>query len=428
MTDRLMTYDVFPHFKLALMINSWLRPALLLLLAVSYWPLLPAQNKADERSPDPEQFYYHEMRAGLRNTRIRIEREGKARVAFLGGSITHNPGWRDSICAYLQERFPETKFEFIAAGIPSMGSTPGAFRLHRDVLVKGRIDLLFEEAAVNDATNGRQREEQRKAIEGIVRHLRSENPAADMVLMHFVDPDKMDDYRAGRIPEVIRNHEAVAAHYGIPAINLAREVTDRIDDGQFSWEADFKNLHPSPFGQGIYARSMIRFLDRAFAGDLSPTASIRAHPLPAKLEVYCYDKGSLIDIDRAKYSGGWAIHPSWAPTDGTGVRNNYVNVPMLIGTAAGGKVKLKFRGHTVGIAVAAGQDAGMIEYRIDRREWQRLNLFTRWSAALHLPWYYTLASALSPKRHTLELRIAPEKDERSTGSACRIRYFYASDY
>jgi len=53
--------------------------------------------------------------------------KGKGRVAFLGGSITHNPGWRDSVMKYLENRFPETDFEFIAAGIPSMGSTPGAF-------------------------------------------------------------------------------------------------------------------------------------------------------------------------------------------------------------------------------------------------------------------------------------------------------------
>ena len=39
-------------------------------------------------------------------------------MAFLGGSITYNPGWRDMTCAYLTERFPETTFDFVAAGIP----------------------------------------------------------------------------------------------------------------------------------------------------------------------------------------------------------------------------------------------------------------------------------------------------------------------
>lgn len=368
---------------------------------------------------------YHQPRAGLKNAQIRFEREKTGRVAFLGGSITYNPGWRDSICTWLQQRFPETKFEFIAAGIPSMGSTPGAFRLERDVLSKGRIDLLFEEAAVNDATNGRSRGEQRKAMEGIVRHLRMENPLSDIVLLYFVDPDKIADYRAGRVPEVIQNHEEVAEHYALPSIHLAREVTDRIDHKEFSWEGDFKDLHPSPFGQGVYAHSMIRFLEKTFREPVAGDAVLVAHELPAKLEPYCYDQGQLIAIDQAKRPEGWTINPSWAPTDGTGTRANYTQVPMLIGESPGQALQLTFTGHTVGIAVAAGRDAGMIEYRIDGGAWQKQNLYTRWSHALHLPWYYTLASGLKDKKHQLEIRVSADKDGRSAGNTCRIRYFYA---
>lgn len=385
-------------------------------------------SKAVDRttSKASDRFYDHQIRDGLQNAQLRFEREKFGRVAFLGGSITYNPGWRDSICAYLQRRFPETKFEFIAAGIPSMGSTPGAFRLERDVLSKGQIDLLFEEAAVNDATNGRTQSEQIKAMEGIVRHVKNHNPLADIVLMHFVDPDKMEDYRAGKVPEVIQNHETVAVHYGLPSINLAKEVTQRIDDGEFSWEKDFKDLHPSPFGQRIYARSMIYFLDRAFPDELPANAAYKKAQLPTKLENFCYDAGRLIDMSKAKLADGWNVRSNWRPEDGTGTRNNYTDVPMLIGNYPTAPLKLKFRGHTVGIAVAAGQDAGMIEYRIDKGEWQQLNLFTRWSKSLHLPWYYTLASGLKSKKHRLEIRLIADKDQRSAGNACRIRYFYAN--
>jgi len=51
-------------------------------------------------------------------------------------------------------------------------------------------------------------------------------------------------------------------------------------------------------------------------------------------------------------------------------------------------------------------------------------LFTRWSAGLHLPWYYTLASGLPEGEHTLKLRISGEKNPNSNGIACRIRYLY----
>lgn len=365
---------------------------------------------------------YHELRRGLPNAQLRFERDKKGRVAFLGGSITHNPGWRDSICTYLNRRFPDTEFEFIAAGIPSMGSTPAAFRLQRDVLSKGPIDLLFEEAAVNDATNGRSTGEMIRGMEGIVRHVRNNNPAADVVIMHFVDPDKMADYRSGVVPEVIREHEAVAAHYQIPTINLAREVTSRIDHGEFTWEKDFKDLHPSPFGQVIYARSMIQFLDRAFAD--APAEKLNNYIQPDKLHPYCYDRGQLLDIASAETGPGWSVDPSWAPKDGTGTRPNYVNVPMLLSETPGSTLTLPFNGDAVGIAVAAGQDAGMLHYRIDGLAWQTIDLFTRWSTALHLPWYYTLAAGLPAGAHTLEIRVAETKNEKSKGHACRIRYFF----
>lgn len=369
---------------------------------------------------------YHQERGGLKNSQMIFERSKKGRVAFLGGSITYNSGWRDSISEYLEKRFPETTFEFITAGIPSMGTTPAAFRLERDVLSKGKIDLLFEEAAVNDASNGRTTQEQIRAMEGIVRHSRIANPSVDIVMMHFVDPDKINSYANGIEPEVITNHNSVAEHYDINTINLAKEVTDRIHHKEFTWEADFKDLHPSPFGQGIYAKSMVRFLSNSFSNTIAIDAKLTSHVLPKKMEPYSYDKGHLLDINDAKPDKGWTIDPLWNPKDNTGTRSNYIDVPMLISDVPGSTLKLKFKGIAVGIAVAAGKDAGNIEYRIDNEEWKKLNLFTQWSASLHLPWYYTLASELSKKEHVLEMRIANTKDEKSTGNACRIRYFYVN--
>lgn len=367
---------------------------------------------------------YHSVRNGISNSYIKFKREKTGKVAFLGGSITHMNGWRDSIKAYLITKFPETTFEFVDAGIPSMGTTPAAFRLQRDVISKGKIDLLFEEAAVNDAANQRTSKEQLKGMEGILRHLRRSNPEIDIVIMHFVDPDKMETYRSGRVPNVILNHNLVAEHYGISTINLAKETTERIDNGEFTWEGDFKNLHPSPFGQGVYANSIIEFLDNSYAKHLDADDKILSYELPPKLNEFSYEKGELIDISTVKSAKGWSINNSWNPNDEARTRPNYVNVPMLIGEKPGKTLKLNFEGNTIGIAIAAGKDAGIITYRIDKGDWETQNLFTKWSGQVHLPWYYTLASRLSNKKHTLEIKILENKDARSKGNACRIRYFY----
>ncbi len=163
-----------------------------------------------------------------------------------------------------------------------MGSTPGAFRLARDVFSGGPVDLLFQEAAVNDSTNGRSPEEMTRGEEGIVRHARTLNPDVDVVLMHFVDPAKMRTLRSGRTPVVIERHEEVAEAYGLPSLDLAREVTERIDAGQFTWKDDFRDLHPSPFGQRLYAASVRRLLSTAWAGPVAEGAPAR--DLPARLD------------------------------------------------------------------------------------------------------------------------------------------------
>lgn len=365
---------------------------------------------------------YHLVRNDLQNSFAKFNKNKKGRVAFLGGSITYNPGWRDSISNYIQKRFPGTAFEFIAAGIPSMGSTPGAFRLERDILSRGKIDLLFVEAAVNDPTNGRSSTEQIRGMEGIIRHAKSTNPRIDIVTMYFVDPDKMKDYNNGSIPEVIENHEKVAKHYNITGINLAKEVTDRINAHEFSWEDDFINLHPSPFGQNIYFHSIKNLLLTVW--DKNPKGKVQTYPKPNALDKSSYDKGKLIPITKAKIADGWHIDSFWRPKEKAGTRKGYVNVPMLISEKPSATITLKFKGKAIGIAVAAGPDAGMIEYSIDGGEFKQLDLFTEWSSGLHLPWYYLLEAELTPTKHTLSMRIIHDKNQDSKGNACRIKHFF----
>ena len=325
---------------------------------------------------------------------------------------------------FLQEKFPKTEFDFIAAGIPSMGSPSGAFRFERDVLPNGPVDLLFEEAAVNDKAIEHNPTEIEHAMEGIVRHAIIANPACDIIMMHFVDPSKMKDYRSGKTPDVIMIHEKIADHYDVSTINLAKEVTERIDAGEFDWNNDFRNLHPSPFGQGVYARSMIRFLEDEW--DNIEAKRIALRKLPDKLYSGCYDNGKLFLADKSYETEGWKWHENWNPNDSRGTRANYVDVPMLVGSYPSGILELRFTGNAVGICVAAGINAGVIEYRIDCGPWLEKDLFTKHSRNLYLPRYYTLGSALENTDHKLEIRIKKKKNVRSEGRVAVIRYFYTN--
>jgi len=370
-----------------------------------------------------DEKYYHTHRGSLNNSCQKFQ-EGEARITFLGGSITYNPGWRDSLYTYFKQAYPETDFDFINAGIPSMGSTPGAFRFERDVLNNGPVDLLFLETAVNDFTNGRTPTEITRGMEGIVRHALRENPKTEIIILHFADPNKLDTYRQGQVPEVIRLHEEVARHYNISTINLAKEVTERIDAGEFDWENDFKDLHPSPFGQNIYFRSMKRFLEDA-CEVAQVDEELETTQLPDPLDPYSYSNGTLIEPgDDYSSVVGWELLEDWQPSDEIGTRSNYVDVPMLVGQYPGEPIRFQFEGNTAGIAVASGPSAGIIEYRIDGSPWKKQDLFTQWSQQLYLPWFFTLASGLENGKHSLEIRLLEEKNSESDGGQAIIRYFY----
>ena len=369
---------------------------------------------------------YFTLRGDADNSRIKFAGTKSGRVAFLGGSITHNPGWREMVGDYLENQFPGTDFEFINAGIPSMGSTPGAFRIKRDVLSHGPVDLLFVEAAVNDSTNGRSGTEQVRGMEGIVRQAWQDNPETDIIFLYFADTEKTGLYDQGQVPDVIKNHEIVADYYGISSLNLALETAERIRSGQFEWDRDFKDVHPSPFGQQLYAQSIIRMLNQLWKDPNPKREVIIAKKLPdALLDENSYLNGRLADIRGAEIRKGWRITENWQPDDSAGTRPGFVSVPMLEASGPGAEMAFRFYGKGVGIFVAAGPDAGSIEYSIDGGEARTLDLFTRWSSGLHLPWAYMLAAELTDQaeEHCLTVKIAAEKNPDSTGHAVRIAHF-----
>jgi lysophospholipase L1-like esterase len=358
-------------------------------------------------------------RGRMDNCRLKFEKEKSGRVAFLGGSITANPGWRDMVSGYIKERFPDTNFEFINAGIPSLGSTPGSMRLNSDVLSKGTIDLLFVEAAVNDATNGFSPEQQIRGMEGIVYHAIQSNPCINIVMLHFVDQDKMADYNNGRVPEVIQQHEKVAEYYSVSSIDLAREVNNRILNGEFSWRDDFKDLHPSPFGQGIYFRTIKHFFDTLWKDDAEDKCTPVSLP-DSTLDKYSYINGNYLPLEKVKPGNGWSYLSSWNPENTVSTREGFVNLPILEATQPGALLKLKFKGKAIGLFVTSGPDAGIVEYSIDGEDFKAVDQFTQWSTQLHLPWIIMLDDELKDGRHTLILRVAEEKNPVSTGNVCRI--------
>jgi lysophospholipase L1-like esterase len=363
-------------------------------------------------------------RGNLDHSRLRFQMEHKGSVAFIGGSITEMEGYRPMVCELLKKRFPETAFKFTAAGISSTCSTTGAFRLASDVFGDGPVDLLFVEFAVNDDQDAHHTRAQCiRGMEGIIRHARALNPNVDIVVTFFVNEGMLKTLQEGKTPLTVEAHEAVAEHYGVPTINLAKEVAEEISAGKLTWK-QYGGVHPAPFGNAICARMIDELFERAWKSPPGVEAKMVAHAMPdAPLDSMNYERGRFIDPKEAKAEAGWTLGvPDWKNLAGS-KRARFTSIPMLYATQPGAELTLTFEGTSVGAYVVAGPDAGMVETSVDGGPAVIIDLYHAFSKGLHYPRTVMLAT-VKKGQHMLTLRVG--KDTNSAGHAVRVMKFVAN--
>ena len=382
----------------------------------------PIVNFVHQHQPEYQTKQHINYRGNLNNSRYVFENKKQGRVAFLGGSITEMKGWHNIVMEQLKQRFPETKFDFIEAGIGSTGTTPGSFRIEKDVLSKGKVDLLFVEAAVNDHGNGFDSLAQIRGMEGEVRHALLSNPDMDIIMLHFIYDPFISIFNQGNTPDVILNHEKVADFYQIPSINLAQEIAERMRLKEFDWK-QFGGTHPLPFGHQFYGAAIERLMDKMWSVTFSDV-KLTPHNIPSNpLNEFSYFKGRLIDPKEAIIKKDWQYQSPWKPTIAGTVREKYRGINILETLKPGAELTLDFKGTTIGIYTLPGPDAGILEYSIDNESYKKLSLYTQWSGGLYIPWVYTFGTELKDKKHKLTLRMTEEKSVKSKGTACQIYYF-----
>jgi sialidase-1 len=201
----------------------------------------------------------------------------------------------------------------------------------------------------------------------------------------------------------------VAAYYGCPSLNLSKEVSDRIAAGQFSWEKDFRDVHPSAFGQRVYANSMIRMLDAAFRTEAAP----KPHPLPEKpLDDLSFFRGRHGKLEDAKLTRGFALERNWSSKTGQEQRAGYGNCPAITADTAGAELSYTFEGTAFGLFLAAGKDTGIIEFSTDGAPFKPFDTWSPNSGDLNLPWPVILENGLKTGQHTITIRTTDQAKDR----------------
>ena len=356
-------------------------------------------------------------RCSFSNSLEAFEKNKTARVAFMGGSITEMNGYRPMLSKWLEQRFPKTKFEFINAGISSTCSTTGAYRLPRDVLDHGPIDLFFIEFAVNDDQDaGHSIESCIRGMEGIIRQMRLKSPKTDLAVTYFVNPGMLEQLRAGKKPVPMASHERVLQEYGVSRVHLARELAHQIKNGSFSWKK-FGGTHPKEPGNRLCTNMHMEMLERAW--DSKTIKTSKDKKIPAQpIDPNSYFNGRFLSPREATLTDGWKFsEPDWKNISGK-KRSRYLGRPLLHSEAPGKPFRLKFEGRAIGAFVSAGPDAGILEFVIDGKHKGSIDLHHRYSGGLHYPRSVMFAHDLAPGPHEIVLSIKTGK-----GSAARIMEF-----
>ena len=246
------------------------------------------------------------VRFGLPNFLAKLESGEPVTVAFIGGSITQGDYcYRLQTSRFMENRWPETDFTWINAGVSGTGTDLGAFRIDEQVLAY-HPDLVFVEFAVNGAYA--------EGMEGMLRKIIRNDPSTDICLLYSAKAGYIADYQAGKIPEEIARLDKTAEWYGIPSIHLGMEATALEKDGRLLWKGTASEtgdrilfskdgLHPAKSGGNLYAAAIARGLEK-MGQEAGPA---KAHTLPEKpLYGDAWDLAGMYDpVQIAGYDGNW---------------------------------------------------------------------------------------------------------------------------
>ena len=370
------------------------------------------------------------LRGNYRNSRIQFEKNKRGHVAFIGGSITEMEGYRPMVCEMLEKRFPVTDFTFTNAGISSTCSDTGAFRLQRDVLSHGPLDMLFVEFAVNDDQDADQGyEDALRGMEGIIAQARKHNPQVDIVMTMFVNERILAALQAGETRPSVAAHSKVAERYGISVNHLAQELADLISAGKMDWKK-FGGVHPNKFGNAMCATMISNALLAEWGKPLSAEEAVAEDHLAVEpIDPKSYTGGRLLPFEDVQTDAHWKSGvPDWPNENKGKVRPRFRETPMIYSSKAGAKLTIAFSGTAIGAYLLAGPDTCIVRCTVDGKETREIDTLSKYSG-FNYPTTVMFFNELDNTEHSLELEILDNRSGRSKlgGTALRVLGFTANE-
>jgi lysophospholipase L1-like esterase len=355
------------------------------------------------------------IRGGLPNFNRKVSKGDQIKVAYLGGSITAQNGWRVLSLDWFNQRFPNARFSEINAAIGGTGSDFGVFRLNDHVL-KFKPDLVFVEFAVNDGNTPA--EKIIRSMEGIVRQVWKHNPKSDICFVYTITEQELRAEQKGQLPASVAAMEQVADRYHIPTINFGFEVCKLVNNNQLIIKGvgpvingikvfSSDGVHPyAETGHLIYFNILKRSFETMIPVNRSKS---KKHTLPEPLTADCFANTKMIDIDQKMLSNNWQI----IQTTGQSTMQAFGNYAKTFGKASqsGETLTIRFKGSTIGAFDIMGPDAGKVIVEIDgliRDTISRFDAFCTYHRT-----NYFLIDHLENKEHLVVFRVLSETFDKA---------------
>lgn len=184
---------------------------------------------------NPSPLTESNARLGMPNLIEKLKAGEPVKIAYLGGSITAQNGWRVLSRKLIQRKFPNAKVEEINAAIGGTGSDLGCLRVGADVISKNP-DAVFVEFAVNDA-------HQRpntifRNMEGIVRQIWGKSKDIDVCFVYTITANNMQELKDGKMSRSASAMEVLANYYSIPSIHFGKAVADALAADKIVMKSD----------------------------------------------------------------------------------------------------------------------------------------------------------------------------------------------
>ncbi len=323
-------------------------------------------------------------------------------VGFLGGSITEGAGstvrcnrYASRLVTRLQEKYPDTLFHEVNAGIGGTGSNLGLFRMERDLL-SGKPDMVFIEFSINDNPTFTARYH-----EAIVHWLRKYRADLPIVFVYTMGKVFFGEYAAELLPPTAAEEERVAQHYGIPTVSVAAALAKEMGTEDRFLEYMTDNVHPGDKGYAVYAEALEKALD-----EMEFIIST-----PAPLSPLVTTAPRMVTVEDGLAFDGWRVSKSTM----CGRLPSY-----LYASAPDTPLHYEFDGKVIGLYHTIEKDSGRFAYSVDGGEWRERSTFDDYALRFPRANYSILADDLEEGHHTLDLRILPTHDEDSEGTFIRI--------